>query len=168
MSETLRDLVRRPGSPLFAFLAHEVFERQSPDVQAFIRTVAPLDSFSPELCEELGVARANEVIDALVQRGLFVRGVGDAFTLHALIREFAHATWPLTEEERRSILVRAAEWFEAEGRVDSALSAFAAVSAEGEVARLLEARGPELLGSGHADTVLRLAEGLPSVRTPGI
>ena len=165
----LRDLVRRPGSPLFAFLAHEVFERQSGDVQAFIRTVAPLDSFSPELCEELGIARANEVIDVLVQRGLFVRGVGDAFTLHALIREFAHATWPLTEEERRSILVRAAEWFEAEGRVDSALSAFAAVSAEGEVARLLEARGPELVGSGHADTVLRLAEGLPAgLRTPAV
>ncbi len=164
----LRDLVRRPGSPLFAFLAHEVFERQSGDVQAFIRTVAPLDSFSPELCEELGIARANEVIDVLVQRGLFVRGIGDAFTLHALIREFAHATWPLTDEERHSILVRAAEWFESEGRIDSALSAFAAASAEGEVRRLLEARGPELLGSGHADTVLRLAERLPSVRTPGI
>ena len=166
---TLRNLVKRPGSPLFAFLAHEVFERESPEVQAFIRTVAPLDSFSPDLCEELGVARANEVIDVLVQRGLFVRGIGDAFTLHALIREFAHSTWPLTKEERRSVLVRAAEWFESEGRIDSALSAFAAVSAQPDVARLLVARGPELIRSGHADTVLRLAAGLPSdLRTPAV
>ncbi len=166
---TFRDLVKRPGSPLFEFLAHEVFERQSPDVRAFIRSVAPLDSFSPELCAELGVARANEVIDALVQRGLFVRGVGDAFTLHALVREFAEATWPLGKMERRSILVRAAAWFESEGRIDSALSALAAVSAEDEVARLLEARGPELIGSGHGDTVLRLAEGLPADRrTPTV
>lgn len=165
----LRDLVKRPSSPLFAFLAHEVFERQSPDVQTFIRTVAPLDSFSPELCDELGIARPKEVIDELVQRGLFVRGLGDAFTLHALVREFAHATWPLTEEERRSILVRAAEWYESEGRVDSALSAFAAVSAHPDVARLLEERGSELVRSGHADTVVRLAEGLPSeLRTPAV
>ena len=35
------------------------------------------------------------------------------------------------------------------------------MSAERDVARLLESRGPELVGSGHADTVLRLAEGLP-------
>ena len=114
---TLRDLVKRPGSPLFTFLAHEVFERQSPAVQEFVRTVAPLDSFSPELCEELGVTHANDVIDGLVQRGLFVRGVGDAFTLHTLIREFAEATWPLTKDERRSTLVRAAEWFESDGRM---------------------------------------------------
>jgi ATP/maltotriose-dependent transcriptional regulator MalT/DNA-binding SARP family transcriptional activator len=166
---TLRNLVRRPGSPLFAFLAHEVFERQSPDVQGLIRTVAPFDSFSPELCEELGVARANEVIDMLVQRGLFVRGVGDAFTLHALIREYAQAAWPLTEEERRSILFRAAEWFATEGRIDSALTAFAAASAQPDVARLLDLHGPGLIASGHADTVLRLADGLPSeVRTPAV
>jgi DNA-binding SARP family transcriptional activator len=165
----LLDLVKRPGSPLFAFLAHEVFERQSPDVRELIRTVAPLDSFSPGLCEELGVARANEVIDELVQRGLFVRGVGDGFTLHALIREFAHAKWPLTKEERRSILVRAAQWFESEGRIDAALSALAAASAQPDVARLLEARGPELIGSGHGDTVLRLVEDLPSdLRTPAV
>ena len=131
-------------------------------MQAFIRTVAPLDSFSPELCEELGVPRANEVIDVLVQGGLFVRAVGDAFTLHALVREFAEATWPLTKEERRLILVRAAEWFEPEGRVDSALSAFAEASAQPEVARLLETRGSEFIGSGHADTALGLAEDLPS------
>jgi tetratricopeptide (TPR) repeat protein len=167
--QALRNLMKRPGSPLIAFLAHEVFERQSPEVQAFIRTVAPLDSFSPELCEELGVPRANEVIDELVQRGLFVRGIADAFTLHVLVREFAEATWPLTKEERRSILVHAAEWFESEGRLDSALSVFAAAPAEGEVARLLEARGPELIRTGHADTLLRLAEDLRTdLRTPAI
>ena len=165
----LRNLVKRPASPLFAFLAHEVFERQPSDVHELIRMVSPLDSFSPELCHELGVARANEIIDVLVQRGLFVRGIGDAFTLHALIREFAQVAWPLTRAERRSILLRVAEWFESEGRVDSALSAFAAAAAASEVARLLEARGPQLIRSGYADTLLRLAEGLPSdLRTPAI
>jgi ATP/maltotriose-dependent transcriptional regulator MalT len=60
--------LRRPGSPLFAYLAGEVVERESAEVQALVRTVAPLGPFSAELCEALGIPDAADVLASLERR----------------------------------------------------------------------------------------------------
>jgi DNA-binding SARP family transcriptional activator len=77
------------------------------------------------------------------------------------VREFAHSAWPLTSEETQSIRARAASWFESEGRLPEALATLAAASGHDEIARLLEAHGPELLRSGDGHVVTRLAAELP-------
>lgn len=155
------DRLSRPGTPLFSYLAHEVFERESPDVQELIRTVAPLQRFTLELCDALGVRRAADTIDELVKRGLFVQQHGDTFALHALAREFARSAWPLAVEEERAVHVQAGGWFESEGRMDDALHEFSAASQDREVARILAAHGESMLTAGEAETVVALATPLP-------
>jgi ATP/maltotriose-dependent transcriptional regulator MalT len=46
--------IRQPGGPLLAYLAAEVFAHEPPAVESLVRTVAPLDRFTAELCEALG------------------------------------------------------------------------------------------------------------------
>ena len=91
--------LRGGGDAMFAYLAREVFERESPDVQQLLRTAALLDRFTPELCEALGVPRAGKTLAELTRRGFFVQRQDDYFSLHALIRDFALRTWPWPPEE---------------------------------------------------------------------
>ena len=96
-----------------------------------------------------------------MKRGLFVREQEGEFRLHALIRGFARSAWPLTRSEEDALRRRAAAWLESRGRIEDALVLLAAGSHEREIARLLESRGAELLGSGGTDTLVRLANELP-------
>jgi DNA-binding SARP family transcriptional activator/Tfp pilus assembly protein PilF len=154
--------LKRPGSPLFAFLAHEVFERESLEVRELVRTVAPFESFSIELCEALGLAQPESAVTRLVKRGLFVQVREQDLALHALVRGFARTAWPWTDQEERALHLRAAAWLETRGRFEDALRELAAGGHESEIARLLDSRGAALLTSGGADTVVRLANALPA------
>jgi len=154
--------LRRPGSPLFSFLAHEVFEREPPEVQELVRTVAPFESFTIELCEALGLAQPETAITGLVKRGLFVQQREQNFALHALVRDFARSAWPWTSEEEQALHLRAAAWLESRGRFEDAMRELAVAAHEPELARLLESHGQALLTSGGADTFVRLASGLPA------
>ena len=154
--------LRRTDGPLFSYLANEVFEREPPAVRELIRTVCPFESFTAELCHALGLAEPEETIGRLVTRGLFVREQEGEFRLHALIRGFARSAWPLTDTEENALRRRAASWLESRGRIEEALVLLAAGSHDQEIARLLESRGAELLGSGGIDTLISLASGLPS------
>ena len=51
---TLKRLAR-PGIPLFEYLADEVFQREPEPARRLLEAVAPLERFTPELCEFLGV-----------------------------------------------------------------------------------------------------------------
>jgi ATP/maltotriose-dependent transcriptional regulator MalT len=145
--------LRGPGSPLFAYLAGEVVEREPAEVQALVRTVAPLGSFTAELCEALGIADAAEVLASLERRGLFVEPdsleVG-WYSLGALTREFALERMTLPLAELKEVRLAAAAWLAARGHVERALALLAAAEAHGELAELLAARGAELLSAGRS------------------
>ena len=96
-----------------------------------------------------------------MKRGLFVREQEGEFRRHALIRGFARSAWPLTDPEEDALRRRAASWLESRGRIEDSLILLAGGSDDQEIARLLESRGAELLGSGGTDTFIRLARGLP-------
>jgi DNA-binding SARP family transcriptional activator len=156
------DALGAPGTTLYSYLANEVIALEPPAVQDLLRTVAPLDWFTVELCEALGIRGAGDALDDLRRRGLFVRQRGDVLVLHELIREFTRARWPLREAEEQSIHVRAAHWLERQGRIVETLHEFAAGSCHEEVARVLAAHGPTLLASSAAQAVIDLTEALPA------
>jgi ATP/maltotriose-dependent transcriptional regulator MalT len=162
-SRTLARL-QRPGSPLFAYLAGEVVEREPSEVQELVRTVAPIGRFTAELCEVLGIRGAADALASLERRGLFIEpDSGDAgwYVLNALTREFALERMMLPDDELESLRLRAAEWLAPRGHVEQALTLLAAAGAHRELADLLAARGADLLASGAADAVVRFSEIIP-------
>lgn len=155
----------RPGGPLFSYLAVEVFAGESTDVPELLRRTTPFHRFTADLCESLGIDRADEILSDLVGRGLFVQpeaGVdGEWFSTHTLVREFVARNWPLEVDERRDLHRNAAVWFERHGQLEEALRSLAEASTPRAIARLLQERGQEILARGAVDELLRLADLVP-------
>lgn len=158
------EALRRPGGPLFAYLAGEVFERESPEVRELIRMVAPLERFRADLCADLGIDQAAQTVASLTKRGLFVepdRSELGWFSLSELVRDFALAQFPLAQDELLELHRRAARWCKAHGHVEEALRLLAAIGEHAEMARLLGERGEAMLMAGAVENVIRATELVP-------
>ena len=147
---------------MFAYLAQEVFERESPEIHQLLHTAALLDRFTPELCEALGVHHAANALAGLARRGFALQRQDGYFSLHALIRDFTLRTWPWRSEEAQALLRDAAGWLESHGQFEDALSTLAAAKAGPELARLLAKHGGSLLAAGRTEALTRLAESVPA------
>lgn len=161
---TVLDRLPRRGSPLFAYLAEEVFAQALPEVRHLLRTAARFERFNADLCEFLGVARAQETLESLADRGLFVyaQAGGDGwFSLHGLVREFALDRWPLERGEALELSRRAAEWLGARGLVSEALLALISAGDRVTITAFLDDHGEALVAAGAAADVLRAAEVIP-------
>jgi ATP/maltotriose-dependent transcriptional regulator MalT/DNA-binding SARP family transcriptional activator len=163
--------IRRPGGPLLAYLAAEVFANEPPAVEALVRTVAPLDRFTAELCEALGASGAEEILHSLARRGLAVELHGHTtgwFAFGSPVREFALAR-RADDGDTHRVRLEAARWFEAHGEPEEALRCLAAAGEHRDLARLLATEGPSLLASGSVDAVLdALALLPPALRSPSV
>src|SRR3990170_2065425 len=148
----------------------KVLPREPASVRELLRLIAQFERFTPELCEAVGIAKAAQTVWELAARGLLVRlesDSGEWFVLHSLVREFVLGHWPLSGDEVRSLHMRAAEWFEARGDLDSAIQSLNAAADRPSIARILEQRGDEMLRSGHADHVIWASDLLTGgLRTP--
>jgi ATP/maltotriose-dependent transcriptional regulator MalT/DNA-binding SARP family transcriptional activator len=156
--------LRRPGSPLFTYLAGEVFDQEGEEVRELVRAVAPLERFTAELCEALGVRRPARTLASLSKRGLFVEpgpGASDWFALTELSREFALQHLGLSAEELASVRGRAAAWLEHNGHQEEALCALAAAGDCAGIARLLAEHGEALISAGAVEAVARAVDRLP-------
>jgi ATP/maltotriose-dependent transcriptional regulator MalT/DNA-binding SARP family transcriptional activator len=156
--------LRRPGSPLFTYLAGEVFDQEGEEVQELVRTVAPLERFTAELCEALGVRHPARTLASLSKRGLFVEpgpGASDWFSLTELSREFALQELDISAEERVDVRRRAARWLEENRHPQEALYALAATGDRVGIARLLAEHGEALISAGAVEAVVRAASLLP-------
>ena len=169
---TALERMRRPGGPLLAYLAAEVFSHEPPQVAELVRRVAPLERFSAELCEALGVPSAAELLDALARRGLFVELQGHTagwYSLGAPVREFALAHLAPSDEEMRTVRTTASRWFEEHQEPEDALRCLSPTADAAETAALLAAHGGTLLARGAVDPVLEALAQLPSgLRSPAI
>ena len=156
--------IRRPGGPLFAYLAAEVFAHEPPEVEALMRLVAPLERFTPELCDALGASNSAEILGSLARRGLFVELHEHATAWYSLgepVREFALARLGSGGQEARDVQLRAGQWLEEHADPENALRCFAAAGDRAEIARLLAAHGQSLLARGAVDAVLEAVALLP-------
>jgi ATP/maltotriose-dependent transcriptional regulator MalT/DNA-binding SARP family transcriptional activator len=152
------------GGPLYAYLAREVFESESPEVRKLVREMAVLDRFTAGVCEDLGIPNASELLTALARRGLFVEPSGheEWFSLNAPLGQFAREQLPLGEDERRWVHRTAARWFERHGYIEEAVKSLEAMDDHKGLAHLLEQHGSTLLAHGAVDTLIRAIERVPS------
>ena len=156
--------VRGSRGPLFAYLAAEVFANEPPEVADLVQTVAPLERFTPELCEWLGVANSAEVLGSLARRGLFVElhgHTGAWYSLGEPVRDFALAELAIDGTGAREVRMRAARWFEEQGHVEEAIRCVTIAGELPETARLVAASGSELLARGSVDAVLDAVSSIP-------
>jgi ATP/maltotriose-dependent transcriptional regulator MalT/DNA-binding SARP family transcriptional activator len=155
--------IRRPGGPLLAYLAAEVFADEHPRVVALVERVAPIERFTAELCETLGVEDADATLRALARRGLVVELEGRLpgwYSLGAPVREFVLARAASDGSAGRDVRIAASSWFESKHEPEEALRSLSPAETV-ETARLLEAHGDALLSRGAIDAVLEAADRLP-------
>ena len=163
-------------SPVYDYLAQEVFERRQPAMQRFLLRSSVLEQMSATLCREiLAEPDADRFLDALVVENLFVTQLeevdGEAWSrYHHLFREFLQSRFRRADPSGWAALhLETARWFEAAGQVREAVAHYLTAGAPDAAAQLMAAAAPDLYRRGHLATLLAWREALPQevlARTP--
>ena len=153
--------LRRPGGPLFAYLAQEVFEREPIQTRRLIVVMALLGRVTADLCHRLGIPDAGLLLESLVGRGLFVQRHDDGYVLHDLVRDVASTVWPLPAEETQGLLADATAWYREHGQTDEAIRLLSRAEDWPALADLIRTAGGAAVRSGAAATVVAIADRLP-------
>lgn len=138
---------------LFHFLAQEVFEQLSPDVQAFLRTTAILREMNASVCDELRKRSDSEIyLKHLLENGLFVIDLGgNIIRYHHMFREFILNQ--LTAELRTTLHQQAAQNYLAHGMDEEAIYHLLKAGKETEAAQVIARIGENLILSGRLATL---------------
>ena len=152
------------GPALFDYLAHEVLDRQPPDLAAFLRDTAVLRELTPAACDAVTRATESEsTLHRLHELDLFVVALGDRhyryhYLFHDFLRQRLAADPPLARERHR----RAAEYFNHKDDIEEAIYHWLAAQAFADAADAIEVAGETALRSGRLDTVSRWIDALPA------
>ena len=138
---------------LFIFLAQEVLEQLSPDVQNFLRTTAVLRDMNASICDCLRQENDSEkYLKFLLENGLFVVDLGpDSIRYHHLFREFILNQLP--EAEKNTFHCQAAACQLARGSVETAVYHLLKAGHEHEAANIISQNGENLILSGRIETL---------------
>jgi ATP/maltotriose-dependent transcriptional regulator MalT/DNA-binding SARP family transcriptional activator len=156
--------LRRPGGPLFGYLAREVLAQEPQGVRELVRVAAPLQRVHPALCAALGVEGAPDALASLARRGLFAEShsLEGWFEPTGLMRDVALASLPLADDDLRALHARAADWYAAHGEPALALRSWRAIDDDAATGRLLAEHGAALLREGSVEAVVEAGDGLPA------
>ncbi len=151
---------------LAEYLAESVTRWQPPEVQEFLLLTSLLDTFSPELCDEvLERGDSEAMLQHLMRSGLFLRPLdadGRLYRYHSLFAECLQEQLRDTQPERiASIHRRAAYWHRDHGAEEQAVRHLLAAGDIASAAEVLDAWADELVSRGQLDTLMRWAERFP-------
>src|SRR5690554_2759906 len=147
---------------IYAYLASEVFERQSKEIREFLTATAVLEVLTPEECDLL-VERADsrQLLSTLEKQQLFLNplaGKVKAYRYHQLFREF------LLDRlgKKRSVLhQRAGRLAQDAQKPDQAVEYMLAAGINPETLTMLKTAGREALRQGRWLTVARWLSRIP-------
>jgi ATP/maltotriose-dependent transcriptional regulator MalT/DNA-binding SARP family transcriptional activator len=163
--------LRRPGGPLFGYLAREVLAQEPPGVLELVRAAAPLERVHPALCAALGVEGAADALASVARRGLFAEShpLDGWFEPTGLMRDVALASLPLADDDLHALHARAADWYAAHGEPALALRSWRAIGDDAATGRLLAAQGAALLRDGAVEAVVEAGDAMPAAdRDPAL
>jgi LuxR family transcriptional regulator, maltose regulon positive regulatory protein len=149
------------------YLVDEVMDRQSGDVQTFLRRTSILERFCAPLCEYVvGGSEDLDIIDYIDRSNLFLIPLDDKkewYRYHHLFADFLRQRLRETEPDSISGLHRrASQWYNNEGLVEDAIQhALAAGDVEG-AARLVDGIAADLVVRAESYKLVKLVELLPS------
>ena len=163
--------LRRPGGPLFGYLAREVLAQEPPGVRELVRMAAPLERVHPALCAALGIEGAPDALASLARRGLFAEShpLDGWFEPTGLMRDVALASLPLDDDDLRALHARAADWYAAHDEPALALRSWRAIGDDAATGRLLAQEGAALLRDGAVEAVVEAGDAIPAAdRDPAL
>jgi ATP/maltotriose-dependent transcriptional regulator MalT/DNA-binding SARP family transcriptional activator len=178
-SGAVTDLSARPSAPaqrsslddLFSYLAQEVFDKQSLQVQHFLRSTSVLRRLTPAACDALrpwaphassrqwsGEAERANVQDSagmlsfLHERDLFLIDLGDGQSrYHHLFHDFLRQQLP--DDRAQDLNRRAAAYYRSVGGEEEVIYHLLSANALEDTAELLDEMGENLVRQGRLDTL---------------
>lgn len=155
---------RATGVSLYDYLAEQVLQQQTPELQDFLLRSSLLEEFNADFCDEvIGKALAltgvkwDQLIDDLFRNNLFVLPVGEEqiwLRYHHLFRDFmSERIQRERPEESGRILLRLAEVYAGQGSYEQAFAIFNRLNRPVEIADLTERAGPSLVVRGRLVTL---------------
>jgi LuxR family maltose regulon positive regulatory protein len=163
----LRTMAHAQGddSQIFAYLAREVLEQQTKEVQGFLKGSSVLQRMNPSLCNQLlSIGGSREMLALLEDKNLFIsrlEGDGeDWFRYHQLFQEFLSAK--LREDGDRYILLhlKAGQILESQESWDEAIRHYLHADAHEQAGRLVEEVAAWAYRSGRWSSLLFWVESL--------
>lgn len=142
-------LGRLAAAPVFDYLVEEVLNGGDARTNEFLRTVAALPWFTPELCTAIGLDISRNEIDALATQHILITRREDRYVVTTLVREY------VGHVDRQP---RAARWYEERGFIREAL----AVSDDpGHLVTMIDRWWEALLAEGHPTELARACRAVP-------
>lgn len=150
---------------LLDYFAAEVLPALTPDQRELLARTAPLERLSGPLCDAaLAVTGSAAVLRELDRADLFLVALDDDhewYRCHHLFRDVLLRGSGRSEADDRSMLRRAAGWFQEQGRNDDAVRHLLAAGDPAAAADLLTSTEPVFLARGEAAGFRALGELLP-------
>jgi ATP/maltotriose-dependent transcriptional regulator MalT len=148
----------------FRYFAEEIFGRQEPALQAFLRSAAFLRHLTPGAATEiLDAADSAALLRSAVDRGLFLTRTeavdGEVFRFHQVFRAFLQRG--MDKQESTALHKRAAAFYERQAMLDEAMGHYLDAGLPSEAASLLERTGLSLIDSGRVDQLRHWLGALP-------
>jgi LuxR family maltose regulon positive regulatory protein len=166
------------------YLVEEVFQRQPPDVQAFLLQTSILDRLTAPLCDavmgigesarhesrisERSFSDSQSILDHLDRANLFIVRLDEMrqwYRYHRLFRDLLRTQ--RGRSDAAGLHRRAAAWFESNGFLDEALDHLLAAEDWDAVERVIEPAAAGVINRGQFATLNRWLAMLPETRLRG-
>ncbi len=151
---------------VFHYLASEVYDKQTPEIQSFLLSSSTLDEIEPDFCDRLlDLYHSRQLLHDIERKNLFIQCIDyekALYRYHQLFREFLQRKF-LEESTEEYILLhtKAGLLFEGERRWHEAVTHFFKARGYSDALRIIKSVGPELQKAGKWATVSRWIEALP-------
>ena len=150
------------GRHILDYFDAEVLPLLSPQQSELLVACSTLERLSGPLCDAvLETKDADDVLADLERAGLFVSSLGGGwYRCHDLFRQVLRRELRELDQSRTVVLVKAADWFLSEGRLEEAIEHRLAAGDEPGTLELLLTAERWFLDRGASSALLRLGERL--------
>ncbi len=167
-ADAKRDILTLTGASggVFRYMATEILERQSPEMQRFLLGSSLFTEMTPPLCDGLfGVNNSAQLLRRLTEQNLFTVSLdaeGTWYQYHQLFREFLVSRFERYDPEGyRRLRLRQAELMAYRGHWNRAIDSYIAVQAFAEAANGLEIIVQDTFDAGNWAVLKQWIDALP-------
>ncbi|MCR8644164.1 transcriptional regulator [Paenibacillus sp. N1-5-1-14] len=148
---------------LFRFLALEVFQKLSPEMNQFMLETSILEELTGELCDQIfDRSESHALLNQVSSQNLFLVSLGNGqFRYHALFKEFLHDELRKHKQEYIELHRVAARYYERNGKQDQAIYHLDAIGDDYALAQVLQTYGRQMIDHGQLESLLQRVKNIP-------